>query len=89
MDLKHLLIEAKQKVPAFLCELENENEKYLSIGGERFSYFLFLGSLMHDAVGILRRISLHLTQHCYELPDLTSVMTKFFVNFFCLKKIWS
>ncbi|XP_052228964.1 probable ATP-dependent RNA helicase DDX41 isoform X1 [Dreissena polymorpha] len=34
LDLKHLLIEAKQKVPPFLAAKELENEKYLNIGGE-------------------------------------------------------
>ncbi|XP_046572583.1 probable ATP-dependent RNA helicase DDX41 [Haliotis rubra] len=34
LDLKHLLIEAKQKVPAFLATLSSESEKYLDIGGE-------------------------------------------------------
>lgn len=35
LDLKHLLIEAKQKVPPFLAELQSENEKYLELGDER------------------------------------------------------
>ncbi|XP_013383180.1 probable ATP-dependent RNA helicase DDX41 [Lingula anatina] len=34
LDLKYLLIEAKQKVPPFLAQLEAESEKYLEIGGE-------------------------------------------------------
>lgn len=34
LDLKHLLIEAKQKVPDFLANLQSENEQYLNIGGE-------------------------------------------------------
>lgn len=34
LDLKHLLIEAKQRVPEFLLTLEAENEPYLNIGGE-------------------------------------------------------
>lgn len=33
LDLKHLLIEAKQKVPPFLAQLQSENEKYLDLGG--------------------------------------------------------
>lgn len=33
LDLKHLLIEANQKVPPFLAELQSENEKYLELGG--------------------------------------------------------
>lgn len=32
LDLKHLLMEAKQKVPAFLAELCSETEKYLDVG---------------------------------------------------------
>lgn len=34
LDLKHLLIEAKQKVPPFLAALQSENEQYLDVGGE-------------------------------------------------------
>ena len=34
LDLKHLLIEAKQKVPPFLVALESETEHYLELGGE-------------------------------------------------------
>lgn len=34
LDLKHLLMEAKQKVPTFLAELCSENEKYLNVGGK-------------------------------------------------------
>jgi superfamily II DNA/RNA helicase len=33
LDLKHLLREAKQKIPPFLLELCSENEKYLNVGG--------------------------------------------------------
>lgn len=33
LDLKHLLIEAKQAVPQFLADLQSENEKYLDLGG--------------------------------------------------------
>ncbi len=33
LDLKHLLIEAKQKVPPFLAQLQSDNEKYLDLGG--------------------------------------------------------
>jgi len=39
LDLKHLLIEAHQKVPLFLSELESENEKYLQLGGLNLVYF--------------------------------------------------
>lgn len=34
LDLKHLLREAKQKIPPFLANMQSENEKYLDIGGE-------------------------------------------------------
>jgi len=34
LDLKHLLIEAKQKVPNFLASMHSENEKYLDVGGQ-------------------------------------------------------
>lgn len=39
LDLKHLLIEARQKVPLFLAELESENEKYLQLGGLKLLLF--------------------------------------------------
>jgi ATP-dependent RNA helicase DDX41 len=32
LDLKHLLIEAKQKIPPFLLELESETERYRAVG---------------------------------------------------------
>ncbi|XP_017771251.1 PREDICTED: ATP-dependent RNA helicase abstrakt [Nicrophorus vespilloides] len=35
LDLKHLLIEAKQKVPQFLADLCSENEKYLNLGDDK------------------------------------------------------
>ncbi|CAG2164400.1 unnamed protein product [Oppiella nova] len=35
LDLKHLLIEAKQKLPPFLEALQSESEKYLDLGDER------------------------------------------------------
>lgn len=34
LDLKHLLLEAKQKVPPFLATMQAESEVYLDIGGE-------------------------------------------------------
>lgn len=42
LDLKHLLIEAKQKVPLFLAEMSNEQEQYLNIGGKYPSRFILL-----------------------------------------------
>lgn len=49
LDLKHLLIEAKQKVPTFLAELCSENEKYLNLGDERgCSYCGGLGHRITD-----------------------------------------
>eukprot|EP00794_Sanderia_malayensis_P005774 gene5774-6479_t len=35
IDLKHLLMEAKQKLPPFLVALETENEKFLNIGDQQ------------------------------------------------------
>ncbi|XP_071453867.1 ATP-dependent RNA helicase abstrakt [Hetaerina americana] len=49
LDLKHLLIEAKQKVPPFLAELQSENEKYLDLGdGRGCSYCGGLGHRITD-----------------------------------------
>ena len=36
MDLKHLLIEAKQQVPPFLATLETEEENYLNLQAGKF-----------------------------------------------------
>ena len=35
LDLKHLLVEAGQKVPEFLSNLQSEEEKFLEAHGER------------------------------------------------------
>jgi ATP-dependent RNA helicase DDX41 len=49
LDLKHLLIEAKQKVPEFLATLQSENEKYLNVGEEKgCSYCGGLGHRITD-----------------------------------------
>lgn len=49
LDMKHLLMEAKQKVPPFLAALQSENEKYLDVGDERgCSYCGGLGHRITD-----------------------------------------
>jgi len=49
LDLKHLLIEAKQKIPYFLATLQSESEKYLDLGDERgCSYCGGLGHRITD-----------------------------------------
>jgi len=49
--LKHLLIEAKQKVPDFLANLQSENEQYLNIGGKcRLIFNCRLGHLTRKTV---------------------------------------
>ncbi|KAJ4448686.1 hypothetical protein ANN_00076 [Periplaneta americana] len=49
LDLKHLLMEARQKVPPFLAALQSENEKYLDLGDERgCSYCGGLGHRITD-----------------------------------------
>lgn len=49
LDLKHLLMEAKQKVPTFLADLCSESEKYLVLGGEHgCSYCGGLGHRITD-----------------------------------------
>ncbi|XP_003376445.1 ATP-dependent RNA helicase abstrakt [Trichinella spiralis] len=45
LDLKHLLLEAKQEVPLFLSSFEAESEKLLEIGDERGC--TFCGGLGH------------------------------------------
>ena len=40
IDLKHLLIEAKQNVPPFLATLQSETEVYLDLGGNCISLAL-------------------------------------------------
>jgi ATP-dependent RNA helicase DDX41 len=41
LDLKHLLIEAKQPVPPSLLQLESDKERLLDIGGKKKSSFTF------------------------------------------------
>lgn len=49
LDLKHLLLEAKQKLPDFLAQLESDTEKYLVLGDERgCSYCGGLGHRITD-----------------------------------------
>ena len=49
LDLKHLLLEAKQKLPDFLAQLESDTEKYLALGDERgCSYCGGLGHRITD-----------------------------------------
>lgn len=49
LDLKHLLLEAKQKIPDFLAQLESDMEKYLVVGNERgCSYCGGLGHRITD-----------------------------------------
>ncbi|XP_033122481.1 probable ATP-dependent RNA helicase DDX41 [Anneissia japonica] len=45
LDLKHLLVEAKQRVPMVLLSLEGDNEEYLNLGDERGCSFC--GGLGH------------------------------------------
>lgn len=56
LDLKHLLIEARQKVPIFLSELESENEKYLQLGGSKLSCFIHLSFYLYSNIFILELI---------------------------------
>lgn len=42
LDLKHLLLEAKQKIPPVLAVLQSENEGYLDLGGMMSKYALQL-----------------------------------------------
>lgn len=46
LDLKHLLIEAKQKIPPFLAAIQPENEKYLDIGGKLIFYSLEMSHIL-------------------------------------------
>eukprot|EP00095_Tigriopus_kingsejongensis_P011305 snap_masked-scaffold14_size734282-processed-gene-6.7 protein:Tk11305 transcript:snap_masked-scaffold14_size734282-processed-gene-6.7-mRNA-1 annotation:"atp-dependent rna helicase abstrakt-like" len=45
LDLKHLLIEAKQKVPPFLATLQSEHERFLLAGNDRGC--VYCGGLGH------------------------------------------
>lgn len=49
LDLKHLLLEAKQKIPPFLAQLQSENEKYLDLGDEKGCSYC--GGLGHRITG--------------------------------------
>jgi len=47
LDLKHLLIEAKQKVPPFIATLESEEEKFLNHGSKDDAGCSYCGGLGH------------------------------------------
>ena len=48
LDLKHLLIEAKQPVPQFLLQLESDKERLLDIGGKKKPSFTFRVYIIYD-----------------------------------------
>ncbi|RWS13509.1 putative ATP-dependent RNA helicase DDX41-like protein [Dinothrombium tinctorium] len=52
LDLKHLLIEAKQRVPPFLASLQSESEKYLELGDEKGC--AYCGGLGHRITNCLK-----------------------------------
>ena len=39
IDLKHLLVEAKQRIPPVLAALKSQNDEYLDLGGKGRSLF--------------------------------------------------
>ena len=47
LDLKHLLIEAKQQVPPFLATLESEEERYLNLDSKEDAGCSYCGGLGH------------------------------------------
>uniref|UniRef100_A0A8D8PUB8 RNA helicase n=1 Tax=Cacopsylla melanoneura TaxID=428564 RepID=A0A8D8PUB8_9HEMI len=47
LDLKHLLLEARQKIPPFLAELESEQEKFLDLGTGDERGCAYCGGLGH------------------------------------------
>ncbi len=47
LDLKHLLIEAKQNVPPFLATLQSEEERFLNLGGGEDAGCSYCGGLGH------------------------------------------
>lgn len=62
LDLKHLLIEAKQKVPHFLATMQSENEKYLEVGGEKKNSMTQIVVLI---LVFLKKKCLKICVHCY------------------------
>lgn len=69
LDMKHLLLEAKQKVPPFLLALQSENDKYLELGEERgCSYCGGLGHRITDCP------KLEAMQRSWERKDRKSVV---------------
>lgn len=51
LDLKHLLLEAKQKIPPVLAALQADNEEYLELGGKikkRPKPSVFLSSVLYS-----------------------------------------
>ena len=47
LDLKHLLIEAKQNIPPFLATLQSEEEKFLNLGSSEDAGCSYCGGLGH------------------------------------------
>lgn len=84
LDLKHLLIEARQKVPLFLAELESENERYLQLGGINYYFVTFIQYLSLECIFKLFFISdergctycAGLGHRITDCPKLEAVQTK-------------
>ena len=47
LDLKHLLMEAKQKVPQFLATMQADSEIYLDVGGQCVCVYVFACVFMY------------------------------------------
>ena len=56
IDLKHLLIEARQRVPQFLADMHSESEQFLTLGG--FKGCSYCGGLGHRIAECPRRTTL-------------------------------
>ena len=56
IDLKYLLIEARQRVPAFLTEIQSEMEKYLQVGNTKGC--AYCGGLGHRIADCPKRTQL-------------------------------
>ena len=99
LDLKHLLMEAKQNVPSFLAELEADSEKYLDIGGESLIYHilrLFLRFVPSSGVFTVIFCHLSFQSHHFHVcvhsihPPCPRILSKCqnianFATFFCTK----
>jgi hypothetical protein len=85
LDLKHLLIEAKQKIPPVLVALQADNEEYLELGGTTKSIIFTLNNDVWKVTRILTWT--HLMVLLLTLPNLVCCAPAHSLHTHSLRKI--